>query len=81
MERDLIEQATKLNTKKSMSYGNNELKHRISERAESCQTPAIIDQQETISDHIYRETREFEGFGAWMIHACRWQIWTSMTRD
>ena len=26
--------------------------HRISERAESCQTPAIIDWQETISDHI-----------------------------
>ena len=50
MERDLIEQATQL---KSTSHGNNDTtSHRISERVESCQTPAIIDWQETISDHI-----------------------------
>ena len=29
----------------------------------------------SISDYIYRETREFEGFGAWMIRAYGCRIW------
>jgi len=31
--------------------------------------PAIIDRQEKISNHMYLEAREFEGFDAWTIRA------------
>jgi len=44
--------------------------HRISGRIQSCQTFAIVNRQETISNHIYCEAREFEGFGAWTTRAC-----------
>jgi len=59
MERNLIEQATQLNTIEEYIAWEQRA-HRISGRAKSCQTPVIIDWQETISDYMYREAREFE---------------------
>jgi len=53
---DLIQQVTQLNTREEYVAWEQRRAHRISERAESCQTLTIIDWQETISDHMSLES-------------------------